>query len=163
MKDWIDFAWTDVPQLFRWLLIQTVLGMAFSAAFVITDGIFVGHGPDPVAGFGLSGGMLLRATLVAGVPGIWQAVPLAEVAPPAWSSPSIRTTAANPDAVWYPATHEKASGHFVLEASAFFGGSEAASYGRPSVSDTVSVEEFSAAEAFWKASLSTFQPPPSAL
>lgn len=153
----------DIPQLFRWLLIPTVLGMAFSAAFVITDGIFVGHGPDPVAGFGLSGGMLLRATLVAGVPGIWLAVPLAEVAPPAWSSPSIRTTAANPDAVWSPATHEKASGHFVLEASTFFDGSEAASYGRASVADTLFVGAFSAAAAFSDVSLSTFQPPPNAL
>lgn len=34
----------DIPQLFRRLLIPTVLGMVFSAAFVITDGIFVGRG-----------------------------------------------------------------------------------------------------------------------
>lgn len=44
MKDSIDFARMDIPQLFRRLLIPTVLGMVFSAAFVITDGIFVGHG-----------------------------------------------------------------------------------------------------------------------
>lgn len=34
----------DIPKLFRKLLIPTVLGMVFSAAFVITDGIFVGRG-----------------------------------------------------------------------------------------------------------------------
>lgn len=44
MKDSIDFARMNIPQLFRKLLIPTVLGMVFSVAFVITDGIFVGHG-----------------------------------------------------------------------------------------------------------------------
>lgn len=44
MKDSIDFGTTDISKLFRKLLIPTVLGMVFSAVFVITDGIFVGKG-----------------------------------------------------------------------------------------------------------------------
>lgn len=42
MKDSIDFGSMDIPKLFRKLLIPTVLGMIFSAIFIITDGIFVG-------------------------------------------------------------------------------------------------------------------------
>ncbi len=41
MKDAIDFGSMEIPRLFRKLLIPTLLGMVFSAAFVITDGIFV--------------------------------------------------------------------------------------------------------------------------
>ncbi|WP_308745376.1 MATE family efflux transporter [uncultured Bacteroides sp.] len=44
MKDSIDFDSMDISTLFRKLLIPTVLGMVFSAIFVITDGIFVGKG-----------------------------------------------------------------------------------------------------------------------
>ena len=44
MKDSIDFGSMEIPKLFRKLLIPTVLGMVFSAIFVITDGIFVGKG-----------------------------------------------------------------------------------------------------------------------
>ena len=44
MRDSIDFKNTDVATLFRKLLLPTVLGMIFSALFVITDGIFVGRG-----------------------------------------------------------------------------------------------------------------------
>ena len=44
MKDSIDFGSMDISKLFRKLLIPTVLGMVFSAVFVITDGIFVGKG-----------------------------------------------------------------------------------------------------------------------
>ena len=44
MKDSIDFGKTKVTHLFRKLLLPTVLGMVFSALFVITDGIFVGRG-----------------------------------------------------------------------------------------------------------------------
>lgn len=43
-RDSIDFAREPVGQLFRKLLLPTVLGMIFSAAFIITDGIFVGRG-----------------------------------------------------------------------------------------------------------------------
>lgn len=44
MKDSIDFGSMKISSLFRKLLIPTVLGMVFSAIFVITDGIFVGKG-----------------------------------------------------------------------------------------------------------------------
>lgn len=44
MKDSIDFGSMEIPKLFRKLFIPTVLGMVFSAIFVITDGIFVGKG-----------------------------------------------------------------------------------------------------------------------
>ena len=43
-RDSIDFKNTDIAALFRKLLLPTVLGMIFSALFVITDGIFVGKG-----------------------------------------------------------------------------------------------------------------------
>lgn len=44
MRDSIDFKHMDIAPLFRKLLLPTVLGMIFSAIFVITDGIFVGKG-----------------------------------------------------------------------------------------------------------------------
>ena len=44
MKDSIDFGKTNISTLFRRLLLPTVVGMVFSAVFVITDGIFVGKG-----------------------------------------------------------------------------------------------------------------------
>ena len=44
LKDDIDFGSMAIPRLFRKLLLPTLLGMVFSAAFVITDGIFVGRG-----------------------------------------------------------------------------------------------------------------------
>ena len=44
MRDSIDFGSMNISTLFRKLLIPTVLGMIFSAVFVITDGIFVGKG-----------------------------------------------------------------------------------------------------------------------
>ena len=44
MKDSIDFGSMNISLLFRKLLVPTVLGMVFSAIFVITDGIFVGKG-----------------------------------------------------------------------------------------------------------------------
>lgn len=40
----MDFGKDPIPSLFRKMLIPTLLGMVFSAAFVITDGIFVGRG-----------------------------------------------------------------------------------------------------------------------
>ena len=44
LKDAIDFGSMEISRLFRKLLVPTLLGMVFSAAFVITDGIFVGKG-----------------------------------------------------------------------------------------------------------------------
>ena len=43
-RDSIDFSSSDVGKLFRRFLFPTVMGMVFSAVFVITDGIFVGRG-----------------------------------------------------------------------------------------------------------------------
>lgn len=40
----LDFGRMSVSHLFKKLLVPTVLGMVFSAVFVITDGIFVGKG-----------------------------------------------------------------------------------------------------------------------
>lgn len=44
MNDSIDFGTMNISKLFRKLLIPTVIGMVFSAVFIITDGIFVGKG-----------------------------------------------------------------------------------------------------------------------
>ena len=43
-RDSIDFSSSDVGKLFRRFLFPTVMGMVFSAVFVITDGSFVGRG-----------------------------------------------------------------------------------------------------------------------
>ena len=43
-RDSIDFSSSNVGKLFRRFLFPTVMGMVFSAVFVITDGIFVGRG-----------------------------------------------------------------------------------------------------------------------
>lgn len=43
-RDSIDFGSMKVGTLFRKQLVPTVLGMVFSALFIITDGIFVGRG-----------------------------------------------------------------------------------------------------------------------
>lgn len=44
LRDSIDYKGTAVGKLFRRFLFPTVLGMVFSAVFIITDGIFVGQG-----------------------------------------------------------------------------------------------------------------------
>ena len=64
MKDSIDFGRTDIPKLFRKLLIPTVLGMVFSAVFVITDGIFVGRGigSDALAAVNITAPLFLIST-----------------------------------------------------------------------------------------------------
>ena len=41
LRDSIDYKGTAVGKLFRRFLFPTVMGMVFSAVFVITDGIFV--------------------------------------------------------------------------------------------------------------------------
>lgn len=43
-RDSIDFGKSDIPKLFRSIFIPTLLGMCFNVAFILTDGIFVGHG-----------------------------------------------------------------------------------------------------------------------
>lgn len=46
-RDSIDFATTKISTLFRSIFIPTLLGMLFNVAFILTDGIFVGHGIGP--------------------------------------------------------------------------------------------------------------------
>ena len=64
MKDSIDFKNTDIRILFRKLLLPTVMGMIFSALFVITDGIFVGKGigSDALAAVNIVAPLWLFAT-----------------------------------------------------------------------------------------------------
>lgn len=46
-RDSINFGKTDIPKLFRSIFIPTLLGMVFNVAFMLTDGIFIGHGVGP--------------------------------------------------------------------------------------------------------------------
>lgn len=64
MKDSIDFGSMDISTLFRKLLVPTVLGMVFSAIFVITDGIFVGKGigSDALAAVNITAPLFMFAT-----------------------------------------------------------------------------------------------------
>ena len=64
MKDSIDFGSMEIPKLFRKLLIHTVLGLVFSAVFVITDGIFVGKGigSDALAAVNITAPLFLIST-----------------------------------------------------------------------------------------------------
>ena len=64
MKDSIDFGSMEIPKLFRKMLIPTVLGMVFSAVFVITDGIFVGRGigSDALAAVNITAPLFLIST-----------------------------------------------------------------------------------------------------
>ena len=43
-RDSIDFSSNNIQRLFASIFFPTMLGMLFSMAFLITDGIFVGHG-----------------------------------------------------------------------------------------------------------------------
>ena len=76
MKDSIDFGSMDIPKLFRKLLIPTVLGMIFSAIFIITDGIFVGKGigSDALAAVNITAPLFLINTGVALMFGIGASV-----------------------------------------------------------------------------------------
>ena len=64
MKDSIDFGAMNISKLFRKLLIPTVLGMVFSAIFVITDGIFVGKrvGSDALAAVNITAPLFMITT-----------------------------------------------------------------------------------------------------
>ena len=46
-RDSIDLGQGDVKKLFRAFFVPTLLGMLFNIAFMLTDGIFVGHGVGP--------------------------------------------------------------------------------------------------------------------
>ncbi|MBR1517843.1 MAG: MATE family efflux transporter [Bacteroidales bacterium] len=50
-RDSIDFGSNNIQRLFASIFLPTVLGMLFSMAFIVTDGIFVGHG---VGSYGLA-------------------------------------------------------------------------------------------------------------
>ena len=60
----IDFARTEIPVLFRRLLLPTLVGMLFSAVFIITVGIFVGRGigPDALAAVNLVSPLYMLST-----------------------------------------------------------------------------------------------------
>lgn len=64
MTDKLDFGKTDINKLFFQILIPTFLGMVFSAAFVITDGIFVGKGigSDAIAAVNITAPIFLINT-----------------------------------------------------------------------------------------------------
>lgn len=76
MKDSIDFATMNVTTLFRKLLVPTLLGMIFSAVFIITDGIFVGKGigSDALAAVNITAPLFLINTGVALMFGIGASV-----------------------------------------------------------------------------------------
>lgn len=76
MKDSIDFATMNVTTLFRRLLVPTLLGMIFSAVFIITDGIFVGKGigSDALAAVNITAPLFLINTGVALMFGIGASV-----------------------------------------------------------------------------------------
>lgn len=76
LKDNIDFGSMHIPALFRKLLIPTVLGMVFSAIFIITDGIFVGKGigSDALAAVNITAPLFLINTGVAMMFGIGASV-----------------------------------------------------------------------------------------
>lgn len=72
MKTNLDFGTMEVTTLFRKLLMPTILGMVFSAIFIITDGIFVGKGigSDALAAVNITAPLFLVSTgisLMAGV------------------------------------------------------------------------------------------------
>lgn len=46
-RDSIDFGKADIRKLFRTFFFPTMMGMLFNMAFIVTDGIFVGHGIGP--------------------------------------------------------------------------------------------------------------------
>ncbi len=76
MKDKMDLGTMSVPKLFRKLLIPTLLGMVFSAVFIITDGIFVGQGigSDAIAAVNITAPLFLINTGVALMFGIGASV-----------------------------------------------------------------------------------------
>lgn len=76
MKDSIDFGKMDVPRLFLKLLVPTLMGMVFSAMFIITDGIFVGKGigSDALAAVNITAPLFLINTGVALMFGIGASV-----------------------------------------------------------------------------------------
>lgn len=64
MTDKLNFGKTEITKLFFQILIPTLMGMVFSAAFVITDGIFVGQGigSDAIAAVNITAPIFLINT-----------------------------------------------------------------------------------------------------
>jgi len=60
-RDDIDFGTADIGRLFSKYFFPTLMGMLFSMAFIITDGIFVGHGigPEGLAAINLVGPIMM--------------------------------------------------------------------------------------------------------
>ncbi len=74
LRDDIDFGSGDIPRLFRQMFFPTVLGMLFTAMFIITDGILVGRGlgSDALAAINIVAPIFMLSTgigLVFGVGG----------------------------------------------------------------------------------------------
>ena len=76
MRDSIDFASMSVGRLFRKLFFPTLMGMVFSALFIITDGIFVGKGigSDAMAAVNITAPIFLVNTGIALMFGIGASV-----------------------------------------------------------------------------------------
>lgn len=72
----IDFGTMKVSTLFRKLLLPTILGMVFSAVFIITDGIFVGKGigSDALAAVNITAPLFMVNTGIALMFGIGASV-----------------------------------------------------------------------------------------
>ena len=63
-RDSIDFGAVEIRHLFRTIFVPTLLGMVFDMIFVLTDGIFVGHGvgPDGLASVNLVSPIMMLIT-----------------------------------------------------------------------------------------------------
>ncbi|MBQ0080747.1 MAG: MATE family efflux transporter [Alistipes sp.] len=61
-RDKIDFGKERIPRLFGLIFIPTLLGMLADVAFILTDGIFVGHG---IGSLGLASINLVAPTMMA--------------------------------------------------------------------------------------------------
>ncbi len=64
LKDNIDFGKENISKLFRKMLYPTLFGMLFNAVFIISDGIFVGHGlgSDALAAINIVAPLFLLST-----------------------------------------------------------------------------------------------------
>lgn len=75
-KEQLQFGTMEVSRLFRKLFFPTLLGMVFSAVFIITDGIFVGRGigSDALAAVNITAPLFLINTGIALMFGIGASV-----------------------------------------------------------------------------------------
>ena len=63
-RDSLDLGSMEIHRLFRKIFLPTLLGMIFNVAFVLTDGIFIGHGvgPDGLASVNLVSPVMMIIT-----------------------------------------------------------------------------------------------------